>query len=115
MPGVLSARVASLATADRLRPIRKDWLIRKDYSQWPREKYGYDEKYRKTNSLAFLFEPVTAALAVVELARLLPGIASCLLTVRAFLSQAVSHCVDDYFRPDGIHFDSPFRLGALRS
>jgi hypothetical protein len=56
---------------------------------------------------------VTAALAVVELARLLPGIGSRLLTVGAFLSHAVPHCVDYDFCPNGIHIDSS-QLGALR-
>jgi hypothetical protein len=66
----------------------------------------------KTNSLTFLFEPVAATLAVIELAGLLPGIGSCLLTVGAFLSHAVPHCVDYNFCPNGIHIDSS-RLGAL--
>ena len=67
----------------------------------------------KTNSLTFLFEPVAAALAVVELARLLPGIGSCLLAVGAFLFHAIPHCVDNDFCPNGIHIDSS-RLGARR-
>ena len=53
---------------------------------------------------------MAAALARVEVARLLLGIRRLLLTVRAFLHR-ISDCVDDDLSPYRVHFDLRARPG----